>query len=94
MLGIAQNPKEGDMATPETTIDRLRVDGPIKNTLHDLIQTLSVKIDSAARYGMYGEDARADGFDDCAELFGRLAEQEREAIEELKVCLRNHIDDL
>jgi rubrerythrin len=43
-----------------------------------------VKIDSAARDGLYAEDAHADGYEDCAELFDRLAEQERSAIEDLK----------
>jgi rubrerythrin len=82
------------MAQPEATIERIRVDGPVKNTLHNIIQTLSVKLDSAARYGLYADDARIDGDQDCVELFGRLAEQERRAIDELKVCLRNHIADL
>jgi hypothetical protein len=51
-----------------------------------LIQTLSVKLDSAARYRLYEEDARKDGFDDSAELFGRLEQQEREATDELMRC--------
>jgi rubrerythrin len=82
------------MAQPEATIERIRIDGPVKNTLHNLIQTLSVKLDSAARYGLYTEDARIDGYQDCAELFGRLAEQERRAIDDLRACLRNHAADL
>jgi hypothetical protein len=82
------------MATAEATIERIRIDGPIKNSLHDLIQTLSIKIDSAARYGLYTEDARADGYEDCAELFSQLADQERRAIDDLKRCLRDHIGDM
>jgi hypothetical protein len=35
--------------------------------------------------------AKEDGFDDCAALFGRLAEQERAAIDELTGCLRDHL---
>jgi hypothetical protein len=69
-------------------------DGPVKNSFHDVIETLNVKIDSAARYGLYIEDAHADGHDDCAELFGRLAEHERQAIDDLKQSLRDHIADL
>jgi rubrerythrin len=86
--------KEEPMAQTEATLERVRVDGPVKNTLHNLIQTLSIKLDSAARYGLYTEDARIDGYEDCAELFGRLAEQERRAIDDLKGCLRNHAADL
>jgi hypothetical protein len=69
-------------------------DGPVKNSFHDVIETLNVKIDSAARYGLYIEDAHADGYDDCAELFGRLAEHERQVIDDLKQSLRDHIADL
>ena len=68
--------------------------GPVTNTLHNIIQVLSTKLDSAARYGLYQEDAHADGYEDCAELFGGLADMERRAIDDLKVCLRGHIGDL
>jgi hypothetical protein len=73
------------------SIEQIREAQPVQNSIHDLIQTLSVKLDSAARYGLYQEDAREDGFDDCAALFGRLAEQERGAIDELMGCLRDHL---
>jgi rubrerythrin len=81
------------MKRKETTmsIDLIRQEQPVKNSIHNLIQTLSVKLDSAARYGLYQEDAREDGFDDCAELFGRLAQQDRDAIQELMGCLRDHL---
>jgi rubrerythrin len=82
------------MAHTEATIDRIRTDGAVKNTFHNLIQTLSTKLDSAARYGLYADDARADGYEDCAELFGRLAEQESRAIDELTRYLRDHISEL
>jgi len=82
------------MAHAEASIDRIRHDGPIKNSMHDIIQTLSIKIDSAARYGLYVEDARADGFDDCAKLFTELRDLELGAIGNLTTCLRAHIDDL
>jgi hypothetical protein len=71
--------------------EQIRRAEPIQNSIHDVIQTLSVKLDSAARYGLYVEDARKDGLDDCAELFDRLAEQEQRAISELLGCLRDHL---
>jgi hypothetical protein len=54
------------------SIELIREVRPVQNSIHNLIQTLSVKLDSAARYRLYQEDAREDGFDDSAELFGRL----------------------
>jgi rubrerythrin len=73
------------------SIEEIREARPVQNSVHNLIQTLSVKLDSAARYGLYQEDAKEEGFDDCAALFGRLAEQERGAIDDLMGCLREHL---
>jgi hypothetical protein len=70
-------------------LETIRTKGPVKNTIHNLIQTLSVKTSSAARYGLYEEDARKDGMENCAELFARLPAQEREAIRELMNRLRD-----
>ena len=75
------------------SIELLRKAGPVQNSVHDVIQTLSVKIDSVARYALYKEDAREDGFDDCVELFGRLEEQDRAAVADLMSCLRDHFPD-
>ena len=82
------------MAHADGSIDGILSDRPVVNSLHDVIQTLSMKLDSAARYGFYSEDAHSDGFEDCAELFAQLRQLELQAIEQLKSCLRNHIDEL
>jgi hypothetical protein len=74
----------------DVSIELIRTAGPVANSVHDLIQTLSVKIDSVARYALYQEDAREDGYHDCAELFGRLEEQDRAAAADLISCRRNH----
>jgi rubrerythrin len=76
-----------------TATEQIRTEEPVKNTFHNLVQTLNVKLDSAARYGLYQEDARKDGFDDCAELFGKLQESEREEIQGLVRCLQKHIGE-
>jgi hypothetical protein len=76
-----------------TGLEQIRTEQPVKNSVHNLIQTLNVKLDSAARYGLYQEDARKDGLDDCADTFGRLAEREQEDIASLVRCLKEHIDD-
>lgn len=73
------------------TIEQIRDAKPVENSIHNLIQTLSVKLDSAARYGLYEADAKEDGFDDCAELFARLAREEQAAIQELMRCLGDHV---
>jgi len=77
------------MATMET----IRTEQPVKNTFHNLVQTLSVKLDSASRYTLYQEDARKDGWNDCAEIFGRFAEKETKMIDELVSCLEKHAGD-
>jgi hypothetical protein len=73
------------------SIEQIRDARPVPNSIHNLIQTMSVKLDSAARYGLYEADAREEGFDDCAELFARLGEQDHAGIEELLRCLGNHL---
>jgi hypothetical protein len=73
--------------------EQIRTEEPVKNTIHNLIQTLSVKLDSAARYGIYQEDAKKDGFDDCAELFAKMAETEQRDVQGLVRCLKQHIGD-
>jgi hypothetical protein len=71
------------------TIEQIRGAKPVEDSI--LIQTLSVKLDSAARYGLYEADAKEDGFDDCAELFARLAREEQAAIQELMRCLGDRV---
>jgi hypothetical protein len=73
------------------SIEAIREARPVQNSIHDVIQTLSVKLDSAARYGLYQQDAHEDGYEDCAALFSRLADMEHEAISDLISCLRDHL---
>jgi rubrerythrin len=73
--------------------EQIRAEEPVKNTIHNLVQTLSVKLDSAARYGLYHDDAHKDGFDDCADAFEAMAERDRESIEQLVTCLRKHLGE-
>ncbi len=71
--------------------EEVRAEQPVPNTIHNLIQTLSVKLDSAARYGLYQADAQKDGYEDCVAIFARLAEQEQHAIRDLTTCLHVHL---
>ena len=72
-------------------LEQIRTAEPVENTIHNLVQTLSVKLDSAARYALYRDDARADGDEDCAQLFNRLEERDRDSIAELLRHLRDRI---
>jgi rubrerythrin len=74
-------------------IENIPSEGSISNTLHNLVQTLSVKLDSAARYGLYQEEARREGFDECGEVFARLATTEQESIQRLVGCIQRILPD-
>jgi hypothetical protein len=82
------------MTVTETGLEQIRTEQPVQNTIHNLIQTLSTKLDSAARYGLYQEDARKDGQDDCAKVFATLADREQESIRDLVQCLQKHIGEV
>ena len=69
----------------------IRTEEPVVNTIHNLVHTLSSKLDAAARYGLYQEEAKTDGFEDCADLFAKLAESEQRHIQGLVRCLKEHI---
>jgi hypothetical protein len=75
------------------SMEQIRTEQPVKNTVHNLVQTLSVKLDSAARYGLYVEDARKDGYDDCADVFERMAGREHQMIQDLMTCLEDRLGD-
>jgi rubrerythrin len=75
------------------SMEKIRTEQPVKNTTHNLIQTLSIKLDSAARYGLYIEDAHKDGYEDCVQVFERLAEREHEMIGELINCLQKRLGE-
>jgi rubrerythrin len=75
------------------TLEQIHTARPVTNTFHNIVQALSVKLDSAARYGLYADDAREDGMTDCATVFNELASQEGEQIDRLLGCLRQHVQD-
>jgi hypothetical protein len=85
--------REGEEATAHGTIEKIRSEEPVDNTIHNLVQTLSVKLDSAARYSLYRDDARKSGYEDCIELFTRLEEREQESIRDLMRMLAKHLPE-
>lgn len=58
---IARSDLSTEEAPRETTMEEIHTAKPVTNTFHNIIQTLSIKIDSAARYGLYEADARDEG---------------------------------
>jgi hypothetical protein len=86
-------PRARGAATSSGGMETIRSEEPVANTIHNLVQTLSVKLDSAARYELYRDDARGDGYDDCVEVFTRLEERERDSIRDLMRTLARHLPD-
>ncbi len=74
-------------------VGRGQSESPVGNTIHNLVHTLSVKLDSAHRYGLYQEDAVREGHEDCAQVFADIAEQEREMIDRLVSCLQDRLGE-
>lgn len=72
-----------------STVEHTYGDRP--KTFHNLIHLLSTKIDTATRCSLYEGEARAEGIDDCAEVFAELAVKEREEIDALLACLSEHV---
>jgi hypothetical protein len=70
------------------------MESPVSDTIHNLVQTLSVKLDSAYRYGIYQQDAIREGHEDCAQVFADISRRERETIDRLVRCLQDRIGDV
>jgi rubrerythrin len=71
--------------------ERMRRDGPVGNTTHNLIHTVNEKIDALMRYPVYVEDADIEGCDRCRQLFTRCEQHESEDLKQLLAHLRDHL---
>lgn len=60
----------------------------IDNTNHDLVHTLSVRVDAQWHDRSYEAETRCDG---CRRIFDRLREMDREAVRLLSRELSQHI---
>ena len=85
------SPTEGRAQMTIDPVGRGLSESPVGNTVHNLVHTLSVKLDSAHRYGLYQEDAVREGHEDCAQVFADIAAQEREMIDRLVRCLQDRL---
>lgn len=72
-------------------LDALRTDADVDHTLQNLLQALTLNLELRARYRVFEFEARQDGLDDCARLFGDMRRIESEQIAGLLAGLRTHL---
>jgi len=72
------------------SMETIRKTEPMQNINHDLIQLLSVKLDSAARYELYKKDA--EGNAELQRLFDRLGSDEMKHIELLNAAIKKQME--
>jgi len=71
----------------QMAVTRPEQDSPVDNTNHDLIHTLSVRLDSQWHDRAYEAETRCEG---CRSAFERLRAMDREAIQILTREISNH----
>lgn len=71
------------------SIETIRRTEPMQDVNHDLVQLLSVKLDSASRYELYKHDAR--GHPELQQLFDRLWQDELRHIQLLREAIVHQI---
>lgn len=71
------------------SMETIRRTEPMRNANHDLIQLLSVKLDSAARYELYKQDAK--GQPDLEQLFEDLYQEDLRHVQMLRKAIMAQI---
>lgn len=71
------------------SMETIRRTEPMENVNHDLVQLLSVKLDSAARYELYKHDAR--GSPHLQQLFDRLRQDDLHHVQMLREAIAGQI---
>lgn len=71
------------------SMETIRRTEPMQNVNHDLIQLLSVKLDSAARYELYKQDAK--GNPEVERLFDELLQEDLRHIQMLRTAIMTQI---
>lgn len=71
------------------SMEMIRKTEPMKNMNHDLVQLLSVKLDSAARYELYKKDA--DGNANLQRLFDQLEQDDLKHVQLLSDAIAGQI---
>lgn len=81
-----------DSSQPTRRLTDLRRAQPADATLKNLLGVLSAKLELCASLPVYEWEAGAEGFDDCAAAFRRLAEAERRSCTDVIDRLRDHLE--
>lgn len=74
-------------------MDDIRKKEPMSNYNHDLIQLLSVKLDSLARYDLYKKDAEDGGCKGCITIFDQMKADEEKHIQMLREQIEEHVKE-
>jgi hypothetical protein len=86
-----QQPRGGqDNPVEQVVGERPRTEA-VTNVNHDLIQTMSEKLDSMWRYDKYIEDAEKDNCAECASLFSQMKEDDQRHVELLRAEIERHV---
>ncbi len=78
---------------PESAMDMIRQNGPMKNQNHNLIHTLARTLDSAARNKLYRQDAQEMGCNECEELWSKLGDLDRQQVQLLQQEIKSHVQN-
>ncbi len=73
-----------------TTMDQLRTSKPRSNMLHNLVHSLAIKLDSAARYDIYMSDANQEHCQGCTQLWQKCKDLEMQQINLIEAELAKH----
>ena len=60
-------------------------------TLQNLLGVLVAKLDTCRRLPIFEYEAGSEGYAACATAFRRLADAERESVNQLLACLQDHL---
>ncbi len=74
-------------------MERIRHEEPMSNYNHDLIQLLSIKLDSVARYDLYKKDAEEGGCKGCVTIFDQMKQDEMRHIDMLREQISEHVKE-
>jgi hypothetical protein len=72
------------------TMDQLRTAKPRSNMFHNLVHSLAIKLDSAARYDIYINDANQENCQQCVQLWQKCKDLEMQQIQLIEDELGKH----
>jgi len=73
------------------TMEKIRQTQPMLNANYDLIHLLDERLQMAARYDLYIQDAKEGNCDHCVQLFQNLKDMDMEATKKLRDEIVMHV---